>query len=64
MATKRPARLVSGGGDSHFHVALQNGDCSMNTVLKLMDRAGLGLINLLVLAGLPLVAVGLMTNAI
>ena len=31
----------------------------MNTVLKLMDRAGLGLINLLVLAGLPLVAVGL-----
>ena len=36
----------------------------MNTVLKLMDRAGLSLINLLVLAGLPLVAVGLITNAI
>ena len=36
----------------------------MNTVLKLLDRVGLGLINLFVFAGLPLVAVGLMTNAL
>ncbi len=36
----------------------------MNPILKLFDRAGLGLINLLVVAGLPLAAVGLITNAI
>jgi hypothetical protein len=36
----------------------------MNTVLKIFDRAGLALINLLVVAGLPMVAVGLMTNSL
>jgi hypothetical protein len=36
----------------------------MNPFLKLLDRAGLGLINLMVVAGLPLAAVGLLTNAI
>jgi hypothetical protein len=36
----------------------------MNTVLKILDRAGLALINLLVVAGLPIVAVGLMTNSL
>jgi hypothetical protein len=36
----------------------------MNAILKLLDRAGLGLINLLVLAGLPIAAVGLMTNSL
>ena len=36
----------------------------MSTVLNWLDRAGLSLINLFVVAGLPIVAVGLMTNAI
>jgi hypothetical protein len=36
----------------------------MNTVLKIFDRAALALINLLVVAGLPIVAVGLMTNSL
>lgn len=35
----------------------------MSTVLNWLDRAGLSLINLFVVAGLPIVAVGLMTNA-
>jgi hypothetical protein len=36
----------------------------MNTILKLFDRAALTLINVFVLAGLPLAAVGLLTNAL
>jgi len=36
----------------------------MNTVLKILDRAGLALINLLVVAGLPIVAVGMLTNSL
>jgi hypothetical protein len=36
----------------------------MNTVLKIFDRAALAVINLLVVAGLPIVAVGLLTNSL
>ena len=36
----------------------------MSNVLTWIDRAGLSLINLFVVAGLPIVAVALMTNAI
>jgi len=36
----------------------------MNQVLKLFDRAGLTVLNVLVLAGMPLAAFGLMTNAL
>ena len=36
----------------------------MNQVLKLLDRAGLAVLNVLVLAGMPLAAIGLMTNAL
>jgi hypothetical protein len=35
----------------------------MSTFLNWVDRAGLSLISLFVVAGLPIVAVGLMTNA-
>jgi len=35
----------------------------MNSILNLLDRAALGVINLLVVAGLPLAAVGLFSNA-
>ena len=40
------------------------GDVPMNTVLKLLDRASIGMINLLVVAGMPLAAFGLLTNAL
>jgi hypothetical protein len=36
---------------------------TMNSILKLLDRAALGLLNLLVVAGAPLAAVGLISNA-
>ena len=39
-------------------------DAKMNTILNWVDRAGLGLINLFVVAGLPLVAIGLVTNVL
>jgi len=40
------------------------GDVPMNTILKLLDRAALSILNVMLIAGLPLAAVGLMTNAI
>ena len=36
----------------------------MNTILKLLDRASLGLIQFMVIAGMPLAAFGLLTNAL
>jgi hypothetical protein len=36
----------------------------MTTILKLLDRAALSIFNVMLIAGLPLAAVGLMTNAI
>jgi hypothetical protein len=36
----------------------------MNTILKVLDRAAMAIFNLMMIAGLPLAAVGLMTNAI
>ena len=36
----------------------------MTKVLSLMDRAALALINALVVAGLPLVAIGMLTHSI
>ena len=36
----------------------------MNSILKLFDRSALALINLMVVAGLPLAAVALVTNAL
>jgi hypothetical protein len=36
----------------------------MTTFLKLLDRTALALINVFVVAGLPLAAVGLMTNSL
>ncbi len=36
----------------------------MNTILKLLDRTSLGVLNVIVLAGMPLAAVGLRTNAL
>ena len=36
----------------------------MNTILKLLDRAAMAILNVMLIAGLPLAAVGLMTNAI
>jgi hypothetical protein len=36
----------------------------MTNVLKLFDRASLAVLNVLVFAGMPLAAVGLMTNAL
>ena len=48
-----------------FHVATHNhGDNPMTKILKLFDRSALALINLLVVAGLPLAAVALVTNAL
>ena len=35
----------------------------MTKMLHLMDRAALGLINVLVVIGLPLVAIGMLTNS-
>jgi hypothetical protein len=40
------------------------GDIPMNTILKLLDRASMAILNVMLIAGLPLAAVGLMTNAI
>jgi hypothetical protein len=40
------------------------GDVPMNTILKLLDRASIGVINILVVAGMPLAAIGLLTNAL
>ena len=40
------------------------GDIHMTTFLKLLDRTALTLINVFVVAGLPLAAVGLMTNSL
>ena len=40
------------------------GDVPMNTILKLLDRASIGVINILVVAGMPLAAFGLLTNAL
>jgi hypothetical protein len=40
------------------------GDVPMNTFLKLLDRASIGVINILVVAGMPLAAIGLLTNAL
>ena len=60
-----PATVVSDPGESPIHVALHNlGDVPMNTILKLLDRAALAIFNAMLIAGLPLAAVGLMTNAI
>jgi hypothetical protein len=36
----------------------------MNSILKLLDRTSLALINVLVAAGLPLAAIALATNAL
>jgi len=36
----------------------------MNTILKLLDRAAMAILNVMLLVGLPLAAVGLMTNAL
>jgi hypothetical protein len=36
----------------------------MSSILTLFDRAALALINVMVFAGLPLAAFGLMTNAL
>jgi hypothetical protein len=36
----------------------------MNTFLRVLDRAALAIFNIMVIAGLPLAAVGLMTNAL
>ena len=36
----------------------------MNTILKLLDRASVGVLNVIVLAGMPLAAFGLLTNAL
>jgi len=38
-------------------------DFAMTKMLHLMDRAALGLINVLVVIGLPLVAIGMLTNS-
>ena len=55
--------VVSDTGESQPSAALHNGDMTMNSILKLLDRAALGLLNLLVVAGAPLAAVGLISNA-
>jgi hypothetical protein len=36
----------------------------MTTILNLFDRAALAIFNTMIIAGLPLAAVGLMTNAL
>ena len=36
----------------------------MNTILNLLDRASLGVINILIIAGMPLAAFGLLTKAL
>ena len=36
----------------------------MNTILNLLDRASLGVINILIIAGMPLASFGLLTNAL
>jgi hypothetical protein len=48
-----------------FHAATHNhGDRPMTKILKLFDRSALALINLLVIAGLPLAGFALITNAL
>ena len=65
MATKRPVTVVSDRARAHLCCNAQTqGDVPMNTILKLLDRASLGLINALVIAGMPLAAFGLLTNAL
>jgi hypothetical protein len=39
-------------------------DLTTTKVLTLMDRAAMTLINVLVVAGLPLVAIGMLTNSL
>jgi hypothetical protein len=47
------------------HAAMHNeGDGLMTKILKLLDRTALTLINVFVVAGLPLAAVGLITNTL
>jgi hypothetical protein len=62
-ATEQPVTVVSDLSESSLLAALHNGDMTMNSILKLLDRAALGLLNLLVVAGAPLAAVGLISNA-
>jgi hypothetical protein len=40
------------------------GDAPMSSILNVFDRAALAIFNIMVIAGLPLAAVGLMTNAL
>jgi len=60
-----PVAVVSDRAKAQIHVALHNqGDVPMNTILKLFDRAALAIFNVMLIAGAPLAAVGLMTNAL
>jgi hypothetical protein len=48
-----------------FHVAPhKSGDLTMTTFLTYIDRTALTLINVLVIAGLPLAAVGFLTSTL
>jgi hypothetical protein len=63
---------IGAAGDGRFgrrqaanHVATHNfGDTDMTKILTFFDRSALTLINLLVVAGMPLAAVALVTNAL
>ena len=52
--------------EAAFHIAVHKHEGTTMTIkiLSLMDRAAMSLINALVVAGLPLVAVGMLTNSI
>ncbi len=54
------------GGESRFSCcnAQMKKDYDMTKFLTLMDRAALGLINALVVIGLPLVAIGMVAGAV
>ena len=48
-----------------IYVATHNhGDDPMNKLLTLLDRSAMTLLNVLVLAGMPLAAIALATNAL
>ena len=64
MATKRPATVVSDQAKANSCCNAQSRDVPMNTILNLLDRASLGVINILIIAGMPLAAFGLLTNAL
>jgi hypothetical protein len=64
-ATRQPVAVVSDPAKAEIMLQCTiEGMLPMNKILKVLDRAALAIFNIMVIAGLPLAAVGLMTNAL